>query len=91
MVESIRPGAASFPGKPRVANRLDRTSPDAAPAAPQSAPPRLSLAAALAQKGPPFDAERVASLKAAIASGEYRIDLTAVADAIVRFGGVARD
>lgn len=46
----------------------------------------ISLATALAQKGPPFDAERVASLKAAIASGKFRIDLGAIADGVMRFG-----
>jgi flagellar biosynthesis anti-sigma factor FlgM len=90
MVEPIRPGAASYPGKPRSVDRPDRIRPDAAPTAPDGAPPRLSLAAALAQKGPPFDAERIASLRAAITSGEYRVDLTSVADAIIRFGGAAR-
>ncbi len=46
----------------------------------------ISLASALAQKGPPFDAERVASLQEAIANGEYRINLGAIADGIIRFG-----
>ncbi|MES2782831.1 MAG: flagellar biosynthesis anti-sigma factor FlgM [Pseudomonadota bacterium] len=46
----------------------------------------ISLASALAQKGPPFDAERIASLKEAIASGNYRIDLGAIADGVIRFG-----
>lgn len=53
------------------------------PAAPHS----LSLATALAQKGPPYDAEKVASLRAALASGAYKVDLGAVADGIIRFGG----
>jgi flagellar biosynthesis anti-sigma factor FlgM len=90
MVEPIRPSAASFLGKPVKADRLDRSSVNAAPTVPDNVPPRLSLAAALAQKGPPFDAERVANLKAAIASGLYRVDLTSIADSIVRFGGAAR-
>ena len=46
----------------------------------------LSLASALAQMGPPFDAGKVASLKAAIASGSYQINLGAIADGIVLFG-----
>ncbi len=46
----------------------------------------ISLASALAQKGPPFDAERIASLKEAMANGNYRIDLGAIADGIIRFG-----
>jgi flagellar biosynthesis anti-sigma factor FlgM len=53
------------------------------PAAPHS----LSLATALAQKGPPYDTEKVASLRAALASGAYKVDLGAVADGIIRFGG----
>lgn len=46
----------------------------------------LSLASALAQKGPPFDADKVASLRAAIASGSYQINLRDIADGIIRFG-----
>jgi flagellar biosynthesis anti-sigma factor FlgM len=46
----------------------------------------LSLASALAQMGPPFDAGKVDFLKAAIANGSYRIDLGAIADGIIRFG-----
>jgi len=46
----------------------------------------ISLASALAQQGPPFDAQRIASLKEAIASGSYRIDLGAIADGVIRFG-----
>ncbi len=51
-----------------------------------SAPYSLSLASALAQKGPPFDADKVASLKAAIASGNYQINLGNIADGMIRFG-----
>lgn len=51
-----------------------------------SAPHSLSLASALAQKGPPFDAGKVASLKAAIASGNYQINLGNIADGMIRFG-----
>jgi negative regulator of flagellin synthesis FlgM len=51
-----------------------------------SAPHSLSLASALAQKGPPFDADKVASLKAAIASGNYQINLGNIADGMIRFG-----
>lgn len=46
----------------------------------------ISLASALADKGPPYDAERIASLQEAIASGDYRINLGAIADGIIRFG-----
>ena len=46
----------------------------------------LSLASALAQKGPPFDADKIASLRAAIAGGSYQINLGNIADGIVRFG-----
>jgi len=46
----------------------------------------ISLASALAQNGPPFDAARIASLKEAISRGNYRIDLGAIADGIIRFG-----
>jgi flagellar biosynthesis anti-sigma factor FlgM len=53
----------------------------------KTAPQSLSFAAVLAQLGPPYDAEKVASLKAAIASGDYRIHLGNIADGIIRFGG----
>lgn len=58
---------------------------DKAPA-PQPAAHHISLASALAQKGPPFDAAKIASLKEAMASGNYRIDLGAIADGVIRFG-----
>ena len=52
----------------------------------QPAAQNISLAKALAQQGPAFDAERVAALRAAIAAGEYHIDLGAIADGMMRFG-----
>jgi len=60
----------------------------ARPNAPHPAQPateNITLATALAQKGPPFDAERVQALRADIMSGKYRIDLGAIADGMVRF------
>lgn len=51
-----------------------------------SVPHNLSLASALAQKGPPFDAAKVAALKVAIASGNYQINLGNIADGMIRFG-----
>lgn len=45
------------------------------------------LAAALAQTGPPYDADKVARLRAAIGTGAYAIDFIAVADAMMRIGG----
>ena len=47
---------------------------------------RFVLAATFAQTGPPYDADKVARLRAAIGSGAYAIDLNAVADAMIRFG-----
>ena len=46
-----------------------------------------SLAVALTRLRPPSDAPKIASLKSAIADGNYQIDLDNVADGIVRFGG----
>lgn len=57
------------------------------PSVGKTAPQILSLAAALTQLGPPYDADKVATLKAAIASGDYRIQLGNIADGIIRFGG----
>jgi flagellar biosynthesis anti-sigma factor FlgM len=89
MVDNVRFGPASPVPAPRplVASDVVRIAqPAVAPAAPQT----LSLAAALAQKGPPYDADKVAQLRAAIASGAYAINLGAVADAMMRFGGGQR-
>lgn len=55
----------------------------------QPATQNISLATALAQKGPPFDAERVQALQADIISGKYRIDLGAIADGMLCFGAGA--
>jgi negative regulator of flagellin synthesis FlgM len=88
MVDSVKIG----PAKPVPFGRFQHAKGAAEtgrPARAISAPTAqsLSLAAALAQKGPPFDAGKVASLKAAIASGTYKVDLASVADGIIRFGG----
>jgi flagellar biosynthesis anti-sigma factor FlgM len=56
-----------------------------------AAPLRPGLAAALAQKGPPFDAEKVAMLKAAISSGTYQVDPSSTAICMIRFGGQSCD
>lgn len=48
--------------------------------------PLSSLAAVLSRLGPSADEQKVALLKAAIANGEYQIDLATIADGIVRFG-----
>ena len=85
MVDSVSFGTA----RPVPQSRLFATevqkniNPDAVP---RTNARSLSLASALAQMGPPFDASKVASLKAAIASGSYQINLGAIADGIVRFG-----
>jgi negative regulator of flagellin synthesis FlgM len=52
-------------------------------AAPATDRPNAGLVADLA-KAPPVDAVRVASLKAAIAGGSYRIDPDAIAAAMLR-------
>lgn len=87
MVDSVTFG----PAKPVPARSLP-TATLAACSAAKDAPisvataHSLSLASALAQKGPPFDADKVASLRAAIASGSYQINLDNIANGIIRFG-----
>ena len=86
MVDSVSFGPARPVPGPRahaVKQELRQREPTMGNAAPQS----LSLAAALTQLGPPYDADKVATLKAAIASGNYRINLGTIADGIIRFGG----
>jgi flagellar biosynthesis anti-sigma factor FlgM len=86
MVDSVNFGTAKpVPGL--AAHNIKRESSGAGQAVRRAAPHNLSLAAALAQLGPPHDAGKVASLKAAIASGSYQIDLGNIADGIIRFGG----
>jgi flagellar biosynthesis anti-sigma factor FlgM len=86
MVDSVSFGPAKpVPGL--GAHNVKRESRGADQASPRTAPHNLSLAAALAQLGPPHDAGKVASLKAAIASGSYQINLGDIADGIIRFGG----
>lgn len=84
MVSIIKPFAAASVNikqlRTPVATKQDQS--DGIPKAVHN----LSLAGALAQKGPPFDADKVASLRAAISSGNYQIDLGSVADGIIRFG-----
>jgi flagellar biosynthesis anti-sigma factor FlgM len=86
MVDSVTFGPARPVPGPRVqAVRLGAPKPAATVS--QAGPQHLSLAAALTQLGPPYDAQKIASLKAAIASGSYQINLGDIADGIIRFGG----
>lgn len=86
MVDSVSFGPAKpVPGL--AAHSIKREGSVAHQAASRTAPHNLSLAAALAQLGPPHDAGKVASLKAAIANGSYQINLGNIADGIIRFGG----
>lgn len=85
MVDSVSFGTA----RPVTQSRMVATEAPTSKktdAAPLTISRNLSLASALAQMGPPFDASKVALLKAAIASGTYQINLGDIADAIVRFG-----
>lgn len=86
MVDSV-----SFrPARPVPGLHVQATKQDAHQREPMlgnARPQSLSLAAALTQLGPPYDADKVATLKAAIASGDYRIHLGNIADGIIRFGG----
>jgi flagellar biosynthesis anti-sigma factor FlgM len=43
-----------------------------------------SLAHDLAAEGPPYDLARIAQVSQAIASGDYRIEVAAIADAMLR-------
>ena len=86
MVDSVSFGPARPVPGPQlqaVKQELQKREISAGKTAPQS----LSLAAALTQLGPPYDADKVATLKAAIASGDYRIHLGTIADDMIRFGG----
>lgn len=85
MVDSVSFGPAR-PLAGLSAHTIKRESRGACTASGRAEPHNLSLAAALAQLGPPHDAGRVASLKAAIASGSYQINLGNIADGIIRFG-----
>lgn len=51
---------------------------------PKTPLPKLTaLARQLVSEGPPYDLARIAQLSQAIASGEYKIDTAAIADAIL--------
>jgi Anti-sigma-28 factor, FlgM len=79
MVDSVTFGPARpVPGSRVQAVRLDAPKPAAT--ASQAGPQHLSLAAALTQLGPPYDAQK-------IANGSYQINLGDIADGIIRFGG----
>lgn len=54
-----------------------------APVADVPLPSLTRLARALAAEGPPVDHARLAQISQAIASGDYRIDAAAIADALL--------
>jgi flagellar biosynthesis anti-sigma factor FlgM len=86
MVDSVSFGPAKPVPLARAVPSKEVSAASLLHAAPSNNAQSLSLASALAQMGPPFDASKVASLKAAIANGSYQIDLGSVANGIVRFG-----
>lgn len=88
MVQPVSSKPPKLVGTPQKVISDGQALRSAKQAAAQPAAQHISLASALAQKGPPFDAERIASLKAAIDSGNYRIDLGAIADGFIRFGSL---
>lgn len=51
----------------------------------------VDKAATLARNGPPVDAQKVTSLKAAISSGIYSTDLANIATGVIRFSGKIPD
>lgn len=61
------------------------------PAKAQSLPTLVSLAADLAQQGPPVDYAKIAQIRQAIASGTYEIDFRATAAAILGYDRLDRD
>lgn len=76
-----------------ISNRIaPKQKPDAKPAngAPSAPTPQVplskltDLARRLAADGPPYDNARIAQLSQAIASGDFHVDATAIADAILQ-------
>ncbi len=47
-------------------------------------PKLTSLARELVAEGPPYDLARIAQISQAIATGDYKIDIAAITDAILR-------
>jgi negative regulator of flagellin synthesis FlgM len=50
-----------------------------------SLPKLLSLATELAQQGPPVDAAKITQIRNAIAMGDYRVDPSLIADAMISY------
>lgn len=96
MVDPVRTGpvtpmAANVAGsaelRPRLAERVTSSASQKAgePVKP-NLPQLLELVADLASSGPPVDIAKIAQVRRAIAEGSYKIDVDALAKAIVSFG-----
>ena len=70
-IDGARPQSVQGPAKARAAGAADSEAPVSTPAS------------ELAASGPPVDADKVARVRAAIASGAYSIDVQAIAARMV--------
>jgi flagellar biosynthesis anti-sigma factor FlgM len=55
------------------------------PAQTASLPKLVQMASVLAQQGTPIDYAKIAQIRHAIANGDYKIDTSRIADAMLRF------
>lgn len=74
--QSSRPAASKADG-PRTATP--------APSPTASLPKLVSIAAELAEQGPPVDYAKIAQVRQAIAKGEYSVDVQSIAHALVGY------
>lgn len=56
-----------------------------------SLPQLINLARTLAESGPPIDSAKIARVRQAIADGNYRVDVEALANAMLLYSGAAKE
>lgn len=56
-----------------------------------SLPQLVNLARTLADSGPPIDSAKIARVRQAIADGNYRVDVEALANAMLQYSGTGKE
>jgi flagellar biosynthesis anti-sigma factor FlgM len=84
---SINPAKPSLSLDSRSVRKASETAQKltANPTQTASLPKLVQMASALAQQGTPIDYAKIAQIRHAIANGDYKIDTSRIADAMLRF------
>jgi negative regulator of flagellin synthesis FlgM len=79
MINGVGPSVSTRIGQAKDGGKVDGTAATSAVSAPAEESQPTSLVTALAEAGPPIDAQKIAAIRSAIGQGRYPIDAKAIA------------